>query len=209
MKGKHSNKNNKQNLDIKTTKSKVIIVVCLLLFIIGTIIFIIANQNQKNQINDFVNSTFTLLKDGDKSNLQNKLDYNVLINSLDEVLLEENIEFENYLFTDLSWQIKNIQIDQDKAVVTIEAINKDYKNIFTEWTKDVINAKKKNKNFTEEAAYKLLQEKIEKETKKRMRTKDITLLKNENNWTVWVDNNLRDLVFPGVDIINNVLTENK
>lgn len=167
------------------------------------------SRKEQQEIEKSIENTFNSLKQLNKKKIKKYLDYDKLLNSIDEMIIRQNDkELEKALFTDLSYKIKSINIEKQKAIVNIEVVNKDYKDIYTKWTKEILNQKNKKTKIDEKTAMKILKTIVKKEKQTKKINKEITLNKKNDNWIVEVNTKLRDLVFPGIDIVDSILANN-
>lgn len=193
----------------KGNKSKIIIapiVILIVIAIITTIVLI--SFNSTKEVEKTLNDTFNNLKELNKEKINEKLDYNKLISSLDEMILEnqEDVELEKLLFKDMQWTIENVEVENDTATLIVEMKNKDFKNILTSWMKKIVREKESQNQITNEMALNYLQESIEEENiGEKTVIKRIILNKENNTWKIVVNEDLRDLIFPGIDSVISAL----
>ena len=193
----------------KGNKSKIIIapiVILIVIAIITTIVLI--SFNSTKEVEKTLNDTFNNLKELNKEKINEKLDYNKLISSLDEMILEnqEDVELEKLLFKDMQWTIENVEVENDTATLIVEMKNKDFKNILTSWMKKIVREKESQNQITNEMSLNYLQESIEEENiGEKTVIKRITLNKENNTWKIVVNEDLRDLIFPGIDSVISAL----
>ena len=193
----------------KGSKSKIIIVP-IAIFIVITIIttIVLTSFNSKREVEKTLNDTFSNLKELNKERINERLDYNKLISSLDEMILknQEDVEVEKLLFRDMQWTIENVEVENDTTTLIVEMKNKDFKNILTSWMKKIVVEKENQNQITNEMALKYLQESIEEENiGEKTVIKRITLNKENNTWKIVVNEDLRDLIFPGIDSVISAL----
>lgn len=205
--GKHSARREPEKKS-KGSAKKVILVlgICILL---GAIVYMGYTRNKPKTI---INNLLTELKAGNKEAANNYTDYEQLIYSLDEMLTVEDNEqisaIEKSLFDSIEWNIENIEIDGENATAVVEVTNKDFIKVITNWMKKVINEKAKGTEITEEISLQKLQDTLSETQERKTVIKKITLNKEEGNWKINVDENLRDLVYPGIDSVITVLNQN-
>lgn len=205
--GKHSARRETEKKSKGSAKILVLVIgICILVGVVG---YVIDRQNRPKNV---VNEAFTELKAGNKEIVNNYLNYEELIYSLDEMLLtKENEQISNIeknLFNTMDWSIENTEIDDEKATVVVEVTNKDFVKVITSWMKQVINEKSKGTQVDENMSLQKLQDTLTTIQERKTVIKKITLSKEEGNWKINVDENLRDLVYPGIDSVITVLNQN-
>lgn len=143
------------------------------------------------------------------------MDYQKLLGILDkEILNEEEIRkvgLDIELFKELNWNIEDIKVERNQAVVIVEVTNKDYKEVITQWLKKIIKEQSNGNQLTNELCLEKLKESV---TDKKLSTKTIikkVLLKRDDKaeWKVIVNDDLGSALFPGIESVNSVLSEMK
>ena len=138
------------------------------------------------------------------------MDYDKLISSLDEMILEnpEDTELEKELFKNMEWTVESIEVEDNQATLIIEMTNKDFKTILTEWMKKIVKEKESQNIITNELALQRLKEIVSDESiQTKTVLKKVKIGKDEDSWKITVDNDLRDLVFPGIDSVVSAIGE--
>lgn len=209
MKRKSSGKHSKPKQS-KTTliTSAIIIFIC----VAGIVIYL--NKildNEHKEIEKIVNSAFSALKSANKEEVNKYIDYNQIVSSLDEMILQESevTNLEKELFKSMQWTVKSINIQKNKVEVTIEMKNKDFKNILTIWMKEIVNKKAKNEVISNEFSLKSLENIILQNDTTKVVTKNILLEEQNGNWKFIVNDNLRDLIFTGIESVATAINEKK
>ena len=203
--GKHSIKKSKT----KTNKGIILVIIIAILIIIFGIIRLIENSvNEKSKFieqEEIINNAFSALKNLNKKEIENYLDYATLISGLDESILQENVSLEKYLFNSMEWSIENIKEDDENIVVVVEVSNKDYKKIITEWLKEIVEVNEENNSISEVESLQIL-ERILQEDNCGTRTviKKIQLSQQNGNWKIIVNDDLINLLYPGIETVNSV-----
>ena len=203
--GKHSIKESKT----KTNKGIILVIIIAILIIIFGIIRLIENSvNEKSKFieqEEIINNALSALKNLNKKEIENYLDYATLISGLDESILQENVSLENYLFNSMEWSIENIKEENENIVVVVEVSNKDYKKIITEWLKEIVEVNEENNSISEVESLQIL-ERILQEDNCGTRTviKKIQLSQQNGNWKIIVNNDLINLLYPGIETVNSV-----
>lgn len=135
-------------------------------------------MNIENEIAQTIDNAFTYLKNQDKENIKRYFEYNTLISGLDDMILEgNNSELEQELFKNISWTIENIEFKGNEAVVIVEMSNKNFKEILTEWMKELINEKSNGYEITNDLILKKLKEITEQEKSTKSVIKKVILEK--------------------------------
>lgn len=210
--GKHSK--SKHFLDEKGVgKGKKVVAIIIILLLIVTIafgIYFLVNKiTEQNRIKASVNEFFEGLKNSEIDKVNKYADYNQLINSFDEMILQdENDRVEKELFSSLEWNIETIEKIDNRTEIIIEAKNKDFKDVITNWMKELVSAKSAGISITNEYALEKLENEIKEEEKTKTVIKKIVLKEDNGNFKITVSEDLRDLVFPGIDSVIDVLSNN-
>lgn len=207
-------KHMKTNTKVNKKKFIVLFIIVLLVIIsmgIAIIGNVVINKDEQN-VKNTINSAFKSLVEGNIEESKKYLDYNSLISILDkEILTEENLlkyELNKELFSSLEWTIKEINIQENTIEVAIEILNKDYSEIIIKWLELIIEEEKNgntltNDQCTEKMKEAILNDEIEKVTE----TREITLVNNEGNLEIIVNNELGNALFPRIEKINDFLSE--
>ena len=144
---------------------------------------------------------FRDLKAGKMSDIDKYVDYNSLIDipALGNLEGADSTDNDKILYEDLKWNIKKIEKNEEEAKIEVEITNKNYKNIFQNFTKKVVQKILNNeKPSDEEAGQYLMEELKNKEVGQTTTTQEITIRKEEGKWKVVVDENLQNAIFPGL-----------
>lgn len=204
--GRHSSGNY-----TKKSKSKIIIALTIIIIaVIGVSIYLYTTNMEKKGPEITINNMFNALKQSDESQVNEYLDYNKLLSSLDEMLVKEdarNEEVEKKLFESIEWKIENIEADGETATAVVELTNKDFIEVVTAWMKKIVNVKNNGIELTDEVSLQKLQETLEETDTTKTVIKRISLEKVDEKWKVTVNEELTNLVFPGVDSVVSVLNK--
>jgi len=193
----------------KVNKKKIFLIIAIPIAIIALILFNNRINNDKKEIVDIINSTFSSLKENNKEKINKYIDYNLLITGLDDMILEENKdEIEKELFNKISWNVENVEIKGNSAIAIIEASNKDYREILTKWMKAVIDEKNKGQNISNELGLNKLKTIVKEETLIKTIIKKINFENTDGKWNIILDNNFIELVYPGIDNVTKALNFN-
>ncbi len=201
--GKHSSEKEKG-------KGKTILLSIIFVIILSIIAVLVYNNFfvNKNNPEDAINTTFQALKTYDKETANKYIDYNQLLYSLDEMIVnEKNDGVCRELFKDMEWKIEGIEVDNDTATVIVEVTNKDFIKVMTSWMKKMIGEKAKGTQVTTEISMQKLENALSETKDCKTEMKKINLVKEENNWKIVIDESLRDLVYPSIDSVATALTK--
>ncbi len=108
----------------------------------------------------------------------------------------------------MEWTVESIEVEDNQATLIIEMTNKDFKTILTEWMKKIVKEKESQNIITNELALQRLKEIVSDESiQTKTVLKKVKIGKDEDSWKITVDNDLRDLVFPGIDSVVSAIGE--
>lgn len=145
------------------------------------------------------------LKAGNFEQVQQYVDYKELadipaLGGNEEKAENEAVnENEKLFYEDLQWCIKKIEKNGDEAKIEVEITNKNYKTIFQNYTKKVIQKLFNNESTSEEEMEQYLIEEFKnKNVDQVTTTQTITVQKQDGKWKVVVDENLRNAIYPGL-----------
>lgn len=205
--GKHSARRKAE--EKSKNPAKIIVLAIAICLILGTASYMLYSKSRPKTV---IENALTDLKKGSKETINSYLDYEQLIYSLDEMLTgEENEQISNIrkkLFDSMEWSIENIEIDGENTTAVVEVTNKDFVKVITNWMKSIINEKTKGVEITEEISLQKLQDTLTETQERKTVIKKITLNKEGKNWKIEIDENFRDLVYPGIDSVITVLNQN-
>ena len=153
------------------------------------------------------------LKTGNFQKVQQYVDYKQLADipalGTDEENTEDKVISENdkLFYEDLQWSIKNIEQNGDEEKIELEITNKNYKTIFQNYTKKVIQKLFNNESTSEEEMKIYLMEEFKNESVDQVTTtQTVTVQKQDGKWKVVVDENLRNAIYPGLTEAIEALT---
>ena len=89
----------------------------------------------------------------------------------------------------------------------VEIINKNFENIITEWMKQLYGIRNSEQVISNQIALEKLENILEKETESKSEVQTITLHKEKEGWKIDVNEELRNLMYPGIDKVISVLNE--
>lgn len=187
----------------------VIVFAIIVAFAFGIYVFV-RNLNQQNDIEGVINHFFEAIKTAEQEKANQYVDYEQLINSFDEMILQdESDEIEKELFKNIEWNIEDIEEQENQVVAIVEVKNKDFKNIITAWMKELVSAKSSGIEITNEYALEKLANELKQEESLKTVIKKIVLKKENDSWRIQVNEDLRDLVYPSIDSVISVLKSSK
>ena len=200
--GKHSS----ESKSGKGKKVFFVIIFLILLVAIGIVIF--NNMISKQTPEDSINNAFQAIKSYDVDNANKYIDYNQLIYSLDEMLVQgKNEGVCKELFKDLEWKVENTEVNNDKATAIVEVKNKDFIKVMTNWMKKIIGEKAKVNQITIDVSLQKLENALSETGEVTTVMKKINLTKEDDTWKIIVDEELRSLVYPSIDSVATSLTQ--
>lgn len=208
--GKHSQSRHSSG----GTKSKKIVWIVIVLILVVAIAFgiyvLVRKLNKQNDIESVINNFFEAIKNAEQETANQYADYQQLINSLDEMILQdESDEIEKELFKNIEWNIEDIEEQEDQVVAIVEVKNKDFKNVITAWMKELVSAKSSGIEITNEYALEKLSEELKQEEGSKAVIKKMVLKQEDNSWRIQVNEDLRDLVYPSIDSVISVLKSSR
>lgn len=210
--GRHSS-NSKRNIRQNKQKrrpKKLNLRIFLVVIVIISIGIVIHNSNTKKQPKKVINTTFSDLKNADIEDANKNINYNQLIYSLDEMLVEEGnseikLDIKKELFKNMEWKILDTKTEKNAVIATVEMTNKDYIKVITNWMKTMIGEKARGEEITDELLLQNLEKTLVETTDTKTETKNITLIKEKGKWQIVVDKELRNLIYPGIESVATTL----
>ena len=175
--------------------ARIVAIIILLAIVIGIIVIALPSPARA------LEEMFRDLKAGKMSDIDKYVDYNSLIDipALGNLEGADSADNDKILYEDLQWNIKKIEKNEEEAKIEVEITNKNYKNIFQNFTKKVVQKILNNeKPSDEEAGQYLMEELKNKEVGQTTTTQEITIRKEEGKWKLVVDENLQNAIFPGL-----------
>ena len=203
---------------MKDTKKKnliiPILIILIIIAIIGTIVFIVTANKPEKTVEEF----FTRLKEGNIEEAKKYIDnYNDLFEEEQEEQenTEEdfadvlnNEENQKLLFTDIQTNIKEVKKEGNTAKIQVELTTKNFKTIMTNYINKIIQLSMSTvvggENLTQEEINNAIKDYFIEELKnesidKVTTTQEITLIKKEGKWIIEANDNLRTLIYPGLE----------
>ncbi len=208
--GKHSQSKH-SSVEKKSKNIVLIVIVLVIVIVLGVGIYaLMMKLNNQNDIEGVINNFFEAIKNAEQEKANQYVNYEQLINSLDEMILQDDSdEIEKELFKNIEWNIEEIEEQENQVVAIVEVKNKDFKNVITAWMKELVSAKSSGIEITNEYALEKLANEIEEEQSSKSVIKKILLEKDNDIWKIQVNEDLRDLVYPSIDSVISVLKSSK
>ena len=138
------------------------------------------------------------LQTGNFERAKEYLDFDELVNI--PVLSFENNEnkqeIQKLFFDQLEFSIKKVEKGEDIATIEVEIINKNFKTIMQNTTKELTQKFFNNEDADQKN---ILIEQLKNENIDKVTTKEtVTVQKQDGKWKIVVDQNLRNAIFPGL-----------
>ena len=155
------------------------------------------------------------LKSGDIEGVNQYVNFEEisLKSALDMTESEEFSEKDKAFYESLEWDVKSVKKENDTATIEIEATNKDYETIFKNYIQSMFQKFINNENVSGDEELQLLLDELNKDTiGTRTVTENVTLTKVDGKWKITVDDNLMQVIYPGleegINSISNLLSLN-
>lgn len=191
-KQKSTVKKEKNNTN-KKSKIPAIITVIIVLAIVGVLtVLIVTSSDPKKSIDGFL----TNLKAGDFEKAQ---EFATGDNLLEDQEYSE--ETQKLFFDKISWKVKKVTAENDKAKVEIEITNKDFEIIVQNCMKKLLSNFKAvlEGNVSEKSVEKYFVEELKSDNvQMKTETKTIELQKQDGKWKVVANNELANSLLPGL-----------
>lgn len=219
--GRHSETTRKSVDTSKKNNIKKISILIICIIVVIIIAVIINNANKKSdktvevnsytaedEVSNTLNNAFTSIKESNIDEVQKYVDYTKVIYALDAMVYQNGeSNLEKSLFSAISWEIKDVNIEGFSANAVVELTNKDYKEILTKWMKIIVEEDEKGTQMSNDFALNKLYEIIDAEDNMKTITKEIRLEKQDDEWIISVDENFINLIYPGMDSLVEALNE--
>ena len=183
------------------------IAVLIVLFVIVALIYLAVPTPEKT-----INEMLKAMKEGNFEQLEQYVNYKDLANisvlgaNSEEQMTEEEAQKEKLFYESLEWKINKVEIKGEESAAEIQVTNKNFKTIFNNYIKKVIQKAFSGENTSDEEMEQYLLDEFKNESiDKVTTTQTITLKKQDGKWKVKVDDNLRNAVYPGLEETMNEL----
>lgn len=187
-----------------------ILVIAIILLLIIALIYLAMKTPEKA-----LTSMLKDLKSGDIEGVNQYVNFEEisLKSALDMTESEEFSEKDKAFYESLEWDVKSVKKENDTATIEIEATNKDYETIFKNYIQSMFQKFINNENISGDEELQLLLDELNKDTiGTRTVTENVTLTKVDGKWKITVDDNLMQVIYPGleegINSISNLLSLN-
>lgn len=187
-----------------------ILVIAIILLLIIALIYLAMKTPEKA-----LTSMLKDLKSGDIEGVNQYVNFEEisLKSALDMTESEEFSEKDKAFYESLEWDVKSVKKENDTATIEIEATNKDYETIFKNYIQSMFQKFINNENVSGDEELQLLLDELNKDTiGTRTVTENVTLTKVDGKWKITVDDNLMQVIYPGleegINSISNLLSLN-
>ena len=187
-----------------------ILVIAIILLLIIALIYLAMKTPEKA-----LTSMLKDLKSGDIEGVNQYVNFEEisLKSALDMTESEEFSEKDKAFYESLEWDVKSVKKENDTATIEIEATNKDYETIFKSYIQSMFQKFINNENVSGDEELQLLLDELNKDTiGTRTVTENVTLTKVDGKWKITVDDNLMQVIYPGleegINSISNLLSLN-
>lgn len=187
-----------------------ILVIAIILLLIIALIYLAMKTPEKA-----LTSMLKDLKSGDIEGVNQYVNFEEisLKSALDMTESEEFSEKDKAFYESLEWDVKSVKKENDTATIEIEATNKDYETIFKNYIQSMFQKFINNENVSGDEELQLLLDELNKDTiGTRTVTENVTLTKVDGKWKITVDDNLMQVIYPGLEegsnSISNLLSLN-
>lgn len=142
---------------------------------------------------------------GNFERVKEYLDFDELVNipvlSFDN--RDDKQDIQKLFFNELEFNIKSVKNEGDTAKIEVEITNKNFKTIMQNYTKNVMQKLFSNDDTNTEDI--LIEQLKNKEIDKVTSKQTVTVQKQDGEWKVVVDENLRNAIFPGLtEVLDSV-----
>ena len=152
---------------------------------------------------------FKELKVGNFKKVNNYVEYSELVN-IPELEMNNDENKQKLLYENLEWSIKNIEKGKEEVKVEVEVTNKNFETVMKNYTNSVIKNIFLSKDISMENIENYLVEELQNnEVDKVTNTKVLTIKKQDKKWKVVVDENLKEVLYPGLQKVLNLYVDNK
>ena len=189
----------KNNTNKKSNIPAILTVVIVLAIVALLTVLIVTSSDPKKSVDGFL----TNLKAGDFEKAQEFATGDSLLKDQDY-----SEETQKLLFDKISWKVKKVTAENDKAKVEIEITNKDFEVIVQNCMKKLLSNFKAvlEGNVSEKSIEKYFIEELKSDNAQmKTETKTIELQKQDGKWKVVVNNELANSLLPGLqESVNSI-----
>lgn len=193
-----SKKKPSKNSNKKTTWPAIATVIAVVVVAAILTIMIVTSSNPKKS----VDGLFSNLKEGDFKSAQEFISGDNLVDNT-----EFSEETQKLLFDKLEWKVKKVTEENDKATIEVEVINKDFKTIISNYMQKALKAAFGGDNVSEEQIEGYFSEELKNDqVQTTTTTKTIQAVKEDKKWKVVSNDELTDVLLPGLEEAINSLS---
>lgn len=203
-KNKEKNKNTKTDKKKKWIPTAIVAIAVIAIIAVLTVMIVVSSDPKKS-----LDGLLTNLRSGNFEKAQEYL-------SGDETELTDTSldkEAQKLLFEKLSWNIKKVTQEKDKATIVVEIRNKDFQTVVNNYAKRALNAAKEaigsgNTESISEQDFQqyFLEELKNEEIQTTTNEKTINAVKVDNKWKIVSDDDLVSAILPGLEEAINTLS---
>lgn len=180
------------------------VLIVLLIIVVITLLVVLPSTPSKT-----VNGMLDALKSGDFTKAEEYVNYKELMNSSELSNGEDlDIETQKLIFNKLSWKINKVTEENETASIEVEVTNKDFKTIISNYVQKAIKVAFGSGTNDEEIENYLLEELKNENVQLATVTKTLTALKQDGKWRVEINEELLEVLFPGLSEAINALSSN-
>lgn len=203
-KNKEKNKNTKIDQKKKWIPTAIVAIAVIAIIAVLTVMIVVSSDPKKS-----LDGLLTNLRSGNFEKAQEYLSGDET--ELTDTSLDE--EAQKLLFEKLSWNIKKVTQEKDKATIVVEIRNKDFQTVVNNYAKRALNAAKEaigsgNTESISEQDFQqyFLEELKNEEIQTTTNEKTINAVKVDNKWKIVSDDDLVSAILPGLEEAINTLS---
>ena len=203
-KNKEKNKNTKTDQKKKWIPTAIVAIAVIAIIAVLTVMIVVSSDPKKS-----LDGLLTNLRSGNFEKAQEYLSGDET--ELTDTSLDE--EAQKLLFEKLSWNIKKVTQEKDKATIVVEIKNKDFQTVVNNYAKRALNAAKEaigsgNTESISEQDFQqyFLEELKNEEIQTTTNEKTINAVKVDNKWKIVSDDDLVSAILPGLEEAINTLS---
>ena len=201
---KEKNKNTKTDKKKKWVPTAIVAIAVIAIIAVLTVMIVVSSDPKKS-----LDGLLTNLRSGNFEKAQEYLSGDET--ELTDTSLDE--EAQKLLFEKLSWNIKKVTQEKDKATIVVEIRNKDFQTVVNNYAKRALNAAKEaigsgNTESISEQDFQqyFLEELKNEEIQTTTNEKNINAVKVDNKWKIVSDDDLVSAILPGLEEAINTLS---
>lgn len=203
-KNKEKNKNTKTDKKKKWIPTAIVAIAVIAIIAVLTVMIVVSSDPKKS-----LDGLLTNLRSGNFEKAQEYLSGDET--ELTDTSLDE--EAQKLLFEKLSWNIKKVTQEKDKATIVVEIRNKDFQTVVNNYAKRALNAAKEaigsgnTENISEQDFQQYFLEELKnEEIQTTTNEKTINAVKVDNKWKIVSDDDLVSAILPGLEEAINTLS---